>query len=387
MKKSLIYLVSLLILALSATMYFARRAELQASSANSAPESQTTPSAVPTHEDFMTAGETVKVSSEGSTGDVIVAGANVQIAGEVHGYVMAAGANVSVNGPVGNDLLAAGANVDVNAPVGDNAMLAGSAVNISKDASIGGSARIAASTINVFGRVTRDLHAAGANVNIASEIGGNADIRGERVVIDPGAVIRGTLTVYSPGEPTISPDAQVVGGVVYHKSESSRSPSLGSWLVGWLLRFVWLTLLGLVAVWFSSVWVGRVAETIRSNTGRSVLTGLIALIAAPILCVLLLVTVIGLPLGVVLGAMTIVALMLSAMFVSYFIGGWITSQIKQWQDSNVAKILLGSLVISFVIMLPWIGGLAKLLIVIFGLGAFLIERRDLFKTMRAQGLA
>ena len=387
MKKSYFIVIALLAVGLAA-FTFAPTASLQTNSAPAPPAALNpdTTAAAPEHNDFLNAGENVDIKSEGATGDVVVAGANVKITGEVQGYVMAAGANVTVDAPIGNDLWAAGASVDVNAPVRDNAMLAGSSVTISDNAMIGGNARIAASSVNILGRVTRNLQVGAANVVVASDIGGNADLHGERVVIEPNAVIHGRLTIHSPNDPVISPQAQVMGGTEYIRSESGRK-GIGGWLSGWLIRFVWLSILGLFAVWFSSVWVNRVSDTLKRETGRSILTGLIAVIAAPILCILLLVTVIGIPLGVVLGGITLVALMLSGMFVAYFIGGWITSQIKQWENSNLAKVLLGSLAVSIVIMLPWIGGLAKLLIVMFGVGAFIVERRDLFRTMREQGLA
>jgi cytoskeletal protein CcmA (bactofilin family) len=394
MKKTYFVVVSLLTLVLAAALVFVPSAHLQTSSAEAGqapPSTAAQPAseqAVPVgHEDYLNAGETIDVKTEGSSGDVVVAGANVKISGPVQGYVMAAGANVSIDAAVGNDLWAAGANVNVNAPVSDTVMLAGSSVSIQKDATIGGNAKIAGSTVDILGKVTKNLNVASANARLASEVGGNADIRAERVVIDPGAVIRGRLTVYSPNEPVVSPGAQVIGGLDYHHSESSSSPSIGGWLTGWLLRFVWLTVLGLFAIWFSSVWTNRIADTLKQQTGRAFLTGLIAVIAAPILCILLLVTIIGLPLGVVLGGMSIVALILSSVFVAYFIGGWITSILKQWETSDVAKVLLGALAVSIVIMLPWIGGFAKLIIVIFGVGALIIERRDLFRTMRSQGLA
>jgi len=386
MKRTFFLVIAVLVVGPAAALVIVPTVSLQTNSAPAPAAAPETAAPPPAHNDFLNADETVDVKSEGATGDVVVAGANVKITGDVQGYVMAAGANVTVDAPIGNDLWAAGANVDLNAPVADNVMLAGSSVNISDKATVGGNARIAASSVNIMGRITRNLQVAGANVALASDVGGSADLHGERVVIEPNAVIHGRLTIHSPNDPVISPQAQVLGGTEYVRSEG-KNRGFGGWLTGWLIRFVWLSILGLFAVWVSSVWVNRVSDTLKRETGRSILTGLIAVIAAPILCILLLVTVIGIPLGVVLGGMTIVALMLSGMFVAYFIGGWITSQLKQWENSNLAKVLLGSLAVSIVIMLPWIGGLAKLIIVMFGVGAFIVERRDLFRTMREQGLA
>ena len=191
MKKYLL-MISFFAIALVAATLFAPEARLQTSDVQQvSPRSD----AQPAHEDYMSAAETVEVKNEGSTGDVVVAGANVKISGQVSGYVMAAGANVSVDAPVGNDLWAAGANVNLNAPIADNVMLAGSSVSLQQTAVIGGNAKIVGSNINILGNVTKDLNVAGAKVDLASEVGGNADIRAEKVILEPGAIF-GEMAVF-----------------------------------------------------------------------------------------------------------------------------------------------------------------------------------------------
>jgi hypothetical protein len=341
-------------------------------------------------EDVFTAGQSVDIKGEGTTGDVAVAGANVTVSGDVRGYVMAAGANVNVNAPIGNDLWAAGANVIVNNSVADNAMLAGSSVVIEQTGSIGHDARIAASFADVKGRVTRNLNIAAANALISSEIGGNVEAYTENLTLTPGAIVRGNLTVYSPNQPVVSPQAQVLGRIDYHKTErqqSSASSAFGNWFGNWLLTFLWITVLGLVAVWFSPVWTNRVAEMLKENTGKSFLVGLVVMLLVPILFIFLLVTVVGLPLAFLLGALAFAAFLLSGVFIAYFVGEWFLKTIKHWENSNVLKIVFGALIITFVMTLPWIGGLAKLAVMFFGAGAFLLERRDLIHKLREQGLA
>lgn len=341
-------------------------------------------------EDTFTAGQTVDITDEKGSGDVAAAGANVNISGEVRGYVMAAGANININAPIGNDLWAAGANVVVNSRIADNAMLAGSSVIIEQSANIGRDARIAASSADIKGRITRNLNIAAANAQISSEIGGNVVAYTENLTLNPDAIVRGNLTVYSPNEPQISPQAQVFGRIDYHKTEGSQtsaSSALASWFGNWFLTFLWIAALGLVAVWVSPVWMNRVAETLKAQTGKSFLVGLIALIVAPVVVIILLVTVVGLPLAFLLGAIYFVVFLLSGAFVSFTVGEWFLKTIKRWENSNVLRIVFGALLMTFVMSVPWIGGLIKLAVMIFGAGAFLIERRDLFGKLREQGLA
>lgn len=346
----------------------------------------------PSPEDFFLAGQSVEVKSENAVGDVAVAGANITVSDKVQGYVMAAGANVNMNAPVGNDLWIAGANVFVNGSVADNAMLAGGSVVIGENTTIGNNARIAAGSVEVKGKIKRNLSLAASTAQISSEVGGDVYSVTENLKLNPGAVVRGSLVVYSPSEPIISPDAKVFGQVKYHKTDpegnnKTYSSAIASWFTDWFLTFLWIAILGLVAVWFSPVWTNRVAEMLKTKTGKSALVGLVVMLAIPILFILLLITVVGLPVAFLLGALALVAFLLSGVFVSYFIGDWILNQLKRWENSNVLKILFGALVITFVMTLPWIGWLAKFAVMFFGVGAFLLERRDLLRTLREQGLA
>ncbi|NNF00110.1 MAG: hypothetical protein HKN25_13900, partial [Pyrinomonadaceae bacterium] len=305
-------------------------------------------------EDFLSAGQNIDVKSEGTIGDVAVAGANVTISERALGYVMAAAANVNINAPVGNDLWAAGAQIFVNAPVSDNAMLAGSTVIIQKDGTIGNDVRIAASTVDIKARINRNLRVSAANVRISSEVGGDVEIYAQNVSLDPGAKVLGNLVVHGPNEPIVSSGAKVFGNVEHRKIESTQTTgsSIRNWFGGWFIRFLWITVLGLVAVWFSPVWTDRVATAIRAHTGKSFLIGLLVILAMPILLLLLLITVAGLPLALLLGALTVVAALLSAVFVSYLTGEWFLKQLKRWEKSNVLKIIFGALIVTLVMSLP-----------------------------------
>ncbi len=360
------------------------------SQAEAPPASEKLPVSRP--EDFFLAGQSVDVKSENTIGDVAVAGANVQVSRETEGYVMAAGANVNINAPVGNDLWAAGANVTVNESVADNAMLAGSSVVIGPDATIGNDARIAAASVDLKGKVKRNLYISSANAEISSEVGGDVVAYVEKMTLNPGAVVKGKLVIHSPNKPVISPEAKVTGNVEYHQTERGResqsyASAIGSWFGGWFLTFLWFVVLGLVTIWFSSVWTNRVAGILREQTGKSFLVGLVVMLLVPILFILLLVTVAGIPLALLLGALALAAFLFSGIFVAYLVGDLLLKRLKRWENSNVLKIIFGALIVTFVMSLPWIGWLAKLAVMFFGVGAFLLERKDLLHKLREQGLA
>jgi hypothetical protein len=338
-----------------------------------------------TEDDLLAAGRNLLVQAE-VKGDVTVAGYDVTIAGAVAGYVMVAGSNVNINGSVGNDLWAAGSNVNINAPVADNAMLAGSVVKLLPGAVVKHNAKIAGGSVSVQERVERNLKLAAREAQIASEIGGSVDARVESLKLLPGAVVRGNLVVYGPKEPEISPEAQVLGRVEYHKREWERA---GFW--DWLLRWVWMSLamliVGFVAIAASPLWANRVSAMITGKPWPSILTGLACLLLGPLAVALLLITVVGIPLALILLALYVVALLLSGVFVAYLVGGWILDRLKRPQSTPYMRMAIGAVAVGACMSLPWIGWLAQLLALLIGFGAMVLDQRDFAMRLRAQGLA
>jgi cytoskeletal protein CcmA (bactofilin family) len=336
-------------------------------------------------EDLLIAGRELQVQSE-VKGDVIAAGSDVTIAGTVAGYVMVAGARVDINGPVGNDLWAAGSSVNLNASVADNAMLAGNDVKLLPGAVVEHNAKIAGGVVSVQGRVGRNLKLAAGEAQIASEIGGSVNARAESLKLLPGAVVRGDLVVYGPKEPEISPQAQVMGRVEYHKQVWQKTG-----IVEWLKRWIWISLamliVGFVAIAASPLWADRVSAMITGKPWSSILAGLAGLLLAPLAMILLLITVVGIPLAFILLALYVIALLLSGVFVAYLVGGWLLDRFYRPQSSPYLRMALGALAVGVCVSLPWIGWLVQLFILLIGFGALMLDQRNFALRLRAQGLA
>jgi hypothetical protein len=343
-------------------------------------ESLTVPNAAPSNAsqstggDVLTAGEHVRVDAS-VDGDVAAAGADVSIAAPVSGYVMSAGRHVSIDGPVGNDLWAAGETVDVSSDVAHNVMAAGRTVRVEADATIGQDARLAGNRVVMTGRVERNLEIGAATAAIGGEVGGTVHARAGSVEVLPDAVIRGDLIVSSPRAPSIAPTAQVLGSV-RHEPRTDSGGTWTTWPWVWLFLFLSLMILGAAAVGLSPRWANRVAITMRGRLGRSVLTGLLWLVITPVVVGLLAVTIVGIPLAVLLLAASAIVLVLSAVFVAYGIGGWLLDRRQQPEPASPwARMGLGVLVVSLAMSLPFIGWLVAALVVLFGGGAMILERR------------
>ena len=89
-------------------------------------------------------------------GDSALAGALVDIDGQIEGIGFIAGQTVNVNGDLDYGFIA-GQNVKVIGKINRNAYIAGSTIEFTKDASVGRDTKIVGETINLSGRFERDV--------------------------------------------------------------------------------------------------------------------------------------------------------------------------------------------------------------------------------------
>jgi cytoskeletal protein CcmA (bactofilin family) len=323
-------------------------------------------------DDVVTAGETVHVNAN-VRGDVAAAGAEVTIAGPIEGYVLGAGRNVRIDAPIGNDVWAAGETVEIDSTVGNNAMLAGRIVHLRPGAVIGEDARLAGDQVTVEGRVERDLRIGADVAHIRGPVRGTVRVRAERVRVEPGAVIGGDLIVSSPRPPEVSPGAQVSGQVRYDEAEERWSWM--AWPALWLVTFVALLVLGLATTAIAPARARHVAETLRSRLGWSVLAGGLVLVLVPVGIVALAVTLVGIPLAAAMLALYVLFLMLSGVFVSHGVGGWLLERAHRAGASSWTRVTLGSLIVSLAITVPMVGWVIALAVVVAGTGALVLDQR------------
>lgn len=323
-------------------------------------------------DDMLTAGREVQIR-DAVTGDLAAAGRDVTIDADVAGYVMSAGRHVTLNGRVGNDLWAAGESVDVVNAIGNNAMIAGRSVTLHPDAAIAGNARLAGAMIRTEGHVARDLQASGSSVSIGGDVGGTVRASGEHVTVLPNAVIQGDVVVRSPNPPTISPAARIMGSV-RHESPVERGGWM-AWPAYWLWACVALLVLSGAAFLAAPRWSRQVADTLRARPAASLLAGLVVLVVVPMAIVAVAITIVGIPLAIVALATYVVLFLLSVVFVSYRLGDWILTRAHRSDVSRWMPILLGVIVLSLAMSIPVLGPLVSVVVVTWGLGAIVLERR------------
>ncbi len=271
--------------------------------------------------------ESVFISS--SNDDVYAAGANIFADGEISGDLYAAGAVVRCNANVNHDVGMAGSMVDLFGDVGDDARLAGSMVsvggNIGDDLiAFGGMVRIlpgsvvkgdltvGGGAVMIDGIVEGNVLGGGGQVIINGEVKGSVIMETDEMILGNSAKIGGIMQYTSPKEAKIDDSATVAGGVLHKMPEkpkpadrdadAKKADVSGGAVFGFaLLAFLLKIMIGLVTVliglYFFKKHLAKMTETMLNQFPAQLGWGFVWFVLAPIVSILLIVTIFGSALG------------------------------------------------------------------------------------------
>jgi len=307
--------------------------------------------------------------------DVYAAGAAIIITGDVGKDLVVAGSSVEVLGAVGDDLRVAGSKVSIGKSIGGEIVAAGALIHILSDVVVEGDAMVNGAKVIIDGTLRGSLESNAEEVNINGVVEGDVLVRATKVMLGAGALIQGTLTYTSPDEVILEEGAEVLGGIEYVERDVANTDRDSSW-GGMLAMFgflkfitVLITALILVAV-FKKKSAALVSETV-STFWQDTLRGLILGILAPIVSVVLLVSVLGSGFGLLLGALFTLAVMIASVYAGPVLGAWVFKVLGKKETLRVdwLSTLVGVVVITLLALVPIIGWLIVLILFLATLGA------------------
>ena len=347
----------------------------------------TVPAAQIINGDYFAVGDTVEISGT-INGDLYASGGQVIIDGRVNGDVLVAGGRVNLSGTVSQDVRAAGGQVTIAGNLGRNLTVAGGNVEIASSAQVrggvvaaggsvelaapvGGAAKVAAGTLIIANRIAGDVEAAVGTLRIASraEIGGNVNYwSGREASVSEGARINGKIVRSVPPE-----------------RPRFFSAAFFAWLVFVSINFVGTLILGLLSARFLPRYHQSVIATLRERPWASLGIGFIAAIVVPVACALLFATVLAIPLALILLLAFFILLYWSRIYAIGRIGESILGRLRP-AASRTSAFVLGLFVYYILAIIPVVGWLLVPLVILFGVGAELITRKQFYLTARSQDL-
>ena len=279
-------------------------------------------------------------------------GGNILVrSGQTVGDVEAIGGSVVVRGTVDGDLTGVAGNVLVEGTVTGNVEMAAGSVTIAESGEVGGDVSVGAGSLVVDGTVLGDVNA------------GAGDI-----VLGPDARVAGDFR-YDP-DASLSGNRDAVEGRIV-ADDSLITVAIPGPVVPPIVFDVWGLLVGLVVgallLYGAPEFADRVTDLAVDDPLRSGGVGLLAVVAAPVVALLLVITIVGIPLALVGAIVFGLLVWVGSLYGRLAVGAWLADALDQ--ESRVATLLLGFLSVFVVGLVPILGGLVEILVALLGFGA------------------
>jgi hypothetical protein len=229
--------------------------------------------------------------------------------------------------------------------------------------------------VAVLGSVTLE---AGASARQVVAIGGDVHVGpgaavekdavaiGGRVLVDPAGDVGGQkVTIGLPGT------SQFLQALSL-KAPDEGSSSGGWALAKWVAQFGVMLLLGFLLVTFFPRRVEAVAASLLANPAKSVLAGLLGLLAQPLLSLLLVVTIVGIPLLVIQVLGLGVAYLMGVTAVAVLIGRAMPTTLHR--GTGILQLAVGLALVLLAFAIPFVGWMLWATLVMATFGAVLRTR-------------
>ena len=322
---------------------------------------------------LLAMGETVSIDGN-VNGDLLAFGREVTVRGNVAGNIVTSGQSVTIEGTVGGTVLGAGERVTIENRVGRDFYGFANRVEILSGANVAGNAiGFGRTTVGQEGRVGIDFKGFGNRVTVSGAVERNVDGFGKAVTVESTARIGGNLTghVNNTGDLKVA-DGALVGGTVEellvereHRRDHNRYLT-SEYYLSQVVRLAGLFLTGLVLLWLVPI----LREVSLPNTIaalRSFGIGLAAAVTLPVAAIIVCFTIVGIPLAILTFVLGAVGLFFSKAVIAQIIGREVLRN-RPTPPHYAATLFVGLVIVIVAINLPWIGGLANLILTLTGFG-------------------
>lgn len=316
------------------------------------------------NDDLLMAGNDIQVDGT-VKGDLLVFGRNVTINGSVEGDTVVFANSIALNGKTAGDFRGAAQLVQIAGPVGGNLTVACEQMILDKNAHIVRNATLAGSTLKVEGPVDGRLEGVFGSAVLNSRIGRDVSLNVDRLELGPAAGINGQLDYTSRNELERDASAVIGGKITRHEPPvtEAQTPAAETSSDSGFFSFFGV-IMGIVSsfvIW--AIWTAvhprsfaAVQEELADKPLPALGWGMLAIIAAPVACLLVLLTIIGIPVSFTAFLMYLVVFMLADTVAGCYIG----RKISENSRSEVLKkpwveALLGITLLQIICTVPILG--------------------------------
>ncbi|MBR6504302.1 MAG: hypothetical protein IKT41_01045 [Clostridia bacterium] len=224
----------------------------------------------------------------------------------------------------------------------------------------------------------RDLKMGATNANILGTIGRNVNVDAGRLNLkndeNSQAIIYGNLNYLSANEIDAETlEACVIGETNYSKSEDAvveeSTTSIMSYIETVAIKVIFTVFVWAILLWITPKFLEKAPGFIAKKPVKVLSTGFAALIATPVVLLILLMLIITLPISIIGIALYVLAISIAASLVCIAITYLLKDKLKLNAWYKILGILIGIRIILYLLtLIPFVGGLVSFIILILGLG-------------------
>jgi cytoskeletal protein CcmA (bactofilin family) len=314
-------------------------------------------------------------------GDLVVFSHSVTVNGHVTGDILGFAAELTVNGPVDGNVRAFSQTIVITSNIGKNVMVFGSELNLRDTANVGGTVTLFTGDTALSGHVAGDLLAFGGNFDINGVLGHDATVQADTLSIGSSAEIKGRTKFEGKREAEVSPSAKLGSPVEFTLKKRSPETNYSSARFYWHQTLLWgasfvfgLMILLLAPGFFFD------AERACRKAPQAIGLGLLFLLATPIAAIIVCITIVGLGVGISALLLWAIAIYSAQVYVGSWLGERIIGE-GVGVGPALGRLAVGLLILRAVHMLPYIGGWIAFIVMVWGMGAMLLA---LYRYMRPQ---
>ena len=327
-------------------------------------------------------------------GDLFAAGGRVIVEHTVAGDATLAGGSVIVRAAVGDDLRAAGGDINIDSTVGGELYASGGNIILSKTAVVAGAVTMYAGNVTIEGKVNGPLKVYAKKIALNGEITRDVELNAEQIELGPQAKLGGALR-YSSNAQFKTAQGVIIGGAVTRADAMNGRPDthhdrewhgqmMGSgsgWagtIAGTVASFVALLAASALFLLVFTGFSQRTATRMLAKPWSALAAGVVVLLGAPILAMLLLITLIGIPLGMVLMMLFPLILLMGWVVGVFGVAQRVQRAIQKEVSSGLSAATIGFFALTLLLVLllgslPFIGFLILVAILLLGTGACALE--------------
>jgi cytoskeletal protein CcmA (bactofilin family) len=339
------------------------------------------------YEDLFVAGDTITI--DGSVeGDLYAAARTVIIRGSVRDSATIFASTITVTGSVGHGIHAAAEELTIDGRMQGDVVVAGRTVSLGRDAVVEGDIIVAGQKIIVSSPVDGYVLGAGSTISINERVRGDVVFAVGTLTLQENARVGGNLYYVSENEAVIFPGAEVVGKIMHHIPELREKLRgvfpfiLIAGVLGKVFSFVMMAVVGLAFIFIAPKWLFKLSESIKRHPGPCAGWGALILFVAPLGIGMAFMTLVGITVAIMAFLSYLLALYLSQIITALLIGRLLLGMKEETEKPGrlFGSFVLGLFLIRLVRFIPGVGIFVWAVVVLFGLGAFVVTQMKLKST-------